>query len=245
MSKELPRVDLHIHSIFSDGESTVADIARMVKVKKLDMAGLADHYSSGPGGERGRMGSNRLKRYLSEVQAASLLKGVEVDIYEDGDLSLDPSEKPLFDYVIAGVHKMAGIAFWGDPTPIPDPKGFVENMRVVIIEAMESKVIDVIAHLTWLPEDIRGMASSLITDDWVDSVVRTAASLGVAIEINGSWTVPDEQVVKKCLKEGVKLSMGSDAHRASDVGNIKYPLTLLSRLGAGLDDLYLPRKLQG
>ena len=57
--------------------------------------------------------------------------------------------------------------------------------------------------------------------------------------------MPDEQVVKKCLKEGVKLSMGSDAHRASDVGNIKYPLTLLSRLGAGLDDLYLPRKLQG
>ena len=241
MAKGLLKLDLHIHSRFSDGDSAIQEIASAARVKGLIAAGVADHYVSGLPGGRGRMGRGKLKEYLSQATAAGLLKGVEVDIYDDGGVSLDPSEKPLFDYVIGGVHEIDGVEFWGDPSPIPYPERFVEAMRAALVEAIEGGLIDVVAHLTWLPEDIRGMEAHLITDDWVESVVRAAASKGVAIEVSGAWMVPDERVVRRCLKEGVKLSLGSDAHRASEVGNLSYPLKLLARLGAGVEDLFIPK----
>lgn len=240
LRRALIRVDLHIHSKFSDGDSTIQEIASAARAKKLFIAGVADHYASSYAAH-GRMGRGKVKDYVGQLEAAGLLKGVEVDIYEDGAVSIDPSEKGFFDYVIGGVHEVDGVAFWGDPSPIPHPERFVEVVREAVVEAIEEGLVDVVAHLTWLPEDIRGMEASLISDDWVESVVRAAASRGVAIEVNGSWMVPDERVVKRCLKEGVKISLGSDAHRASDVGNLSYPLRLLSRLGATLEDLFIPR----
>jgi len=241
---KLPRLDLHIHSRFSDGDSTVQEIASAARVKGLIAAGVSDHYVSRLPSGHGRMGRGRLKEYLSQVAAAGLLKGVEVDIYDDGGVSLEPSEKPLFDYVIGGVHELDGVEFWGDPSPIPYPERFVEAMREALVEAIEGGLIDVVAHLTWLPEDLRGMEAHLITDDWVESIVRAAASRGVAIEVSGAWQVPDERVVRRCLKEGVKLSLGSDAHRASDVGNLSYPFKLLARLGAGVEDLFAPKPVE-
>ncbi|RLF16163.1 MAG: hypothetical protein DRJ97_01695 [Thermoprotei archaeon] len=235
----LPKIDLHIHTNYSDGLPTMAEVAKAARLKRLALAGVADHY----GYAKGRMKPWRLRAYLAEAEAEGLLKGVEVDIFEDGHVDLAASERRLFDYVIGGVHEVAGVAFWGDPSPIPDPKGFVETVRVAVIEAIESGLIDIVAHLTWLPEDIRSEVNSLITPDWVDSVVKAAASKGVAIEVSGAWLVPDEWVVKRCLKEGVKLSMGSDAHRVEDVGNLSYPLSLFKRLGVKLEDLFIPRPL--
>lgn len=234
----LPRVDLHVHTTYSDGDSSVAEVARVARAKRLDVVGISDHYGLG----RGKMRPSSLRAYLAEVEAEGLLRGVEVDIHEDGHVDIEPSERGLLDYVIGGVHEVAGVAFWGDPSPIPDPRGFVEAVRVAIVEAIESGLIDVVAHLTWLPEDIRGMASELITPEWVDSVVRAAASKGVAIEVSGAWMVPDEWVVRRCLKEGVKLSMGSDAHRAEDVGNLGYPMSVFKRLGVSEEDLFIPRR---
>jgi putative hydrolase len=244
LTYKLLKLDLHVHSKFSDGESTLQELASAARAKGLKALGVADHYASHPLRLHGRMGRGRLKEYLSQAAAAGLLKAVEVDIYEDGGVSLEPSERGLFDYIIGGVHRVGGVDFWGDPSPIPDPEGFMEAVRVALVEALEGGLIDIVAHLTWLPEDLRGMERTLITDGWVESVVRAAASRGVAVEVSGAWEVPSEEVVRRCLKEGVKLSLGSDAHRLSEVGNLSYPLKLLARLGAGVEDLFIPKPLR-
>ncbi|MCX8204858.1 MAG: PHP domain-containing protein [Candidatus Nezhaarchaeota archaeon] len=239
----LPKIDLHVHSTFSDGDSTLHDIASSLRTKGLAALGVSDHYVSNSA-PRGRMGRSKVKEYLSQASSLGLLKGVEVDIYEDGGVSIAPSERWLFDYIIGGVHRLGGIDFWRDPSSIPRPGRFMEALREAIVGAIESGHIDVVAHLTWLPEDLRGAEGDLITDSWVGSIVRAAASRGVAIEVNGMWKVPGERVVERCLKEGVKLSMGSDAHRAGDVGDLSYPLGLLGRLGASVEDLFIPRCLE-
>lgn len=241
--KPLPKIDLHIHSKFSDGEAEVAQVAKIAKVKRLAFVGLADHYSSSSVGFKGRMGRSRLKEYLREAEVYNLLKGVEVDIGDGGELSLDASDRKFFNYVAAGVHELEGVDFWEGDFPIPHPEGFVEEVRVAILKAMESKLVDVVAHPTWLPPSLRGESSLLITEEWMDSIVKAASSLNVAIEVNGMWQVPDERMVAKCLKDGVKIATGSDAHRVKDVGDLKYPLTLLSKLGAKPSDLFLPEGL--
>lgn len=108
---------------------------------------------------------------------------------------------------------------------------------------MESHLIDVIAHVTWLPEAIRSESDKLITDDWMRNVVKSASDYGVAIEINSAWNVPNERFVKECIHQGVKLSIGSDAHEVSQVGEVPYAIKILNRLNVTNDLVFIPNKL--
>ena len=109
-----------------------------------------------------------------------------------------------------------------------------------MIKAIESELLDVLAHPTWLPEAIRPQTKRLITMDWINSVVHSASDHDVAIEISGAWKVPDELFVKECISMGVKLSLGSDAHDASRIGDVAYGINLLKQVNATSEDVFVP-----
>jgi len=46
------------------------------------------------------------------------------------------------------------------------------------------------------------------------------------------------------LREGVKLSIGTDAHTVAEVGRIDWPMAVLRRVGARQEDLILDRFLR-
>ena len=58
----------------------------------------------------------------------------------------------MFDVIIGGLHAVRGINFWGDFSPVLDQSRYMEAIRVALIKAMESKTLDIIAHVTRLPE---------------------------------------------------------------------------------------------
>lgn len=244
MSTAVPsakKIDLHIHTTFSDGNCTVEEAVKTAEVKGLRVVAITDHYSELQNLPK-RMVQGQLPRYLQSLEGFNVLKGVEAEILPDGTPSLSKENADLLDIVIGGLHIIQGIVFWSDSTPIWNPRGFVEDIRVAFIKAMESGLLDVIAHATWLPETIRGETSSLITDAWIESVVDAASDCGVAVELNGAWKVPDERFVNECLRRGVKLSIGSDAHFPSMVGEVGYAVDMLKNLNVPDNLIFLPRK---
>ena len=48
------------------------------------------------------------------------------------------------------------------------------------------------------------------------------------------------EFIKICLKKGCKFSVGSDAHSAGAVGNIKWSLKVFNKVGITLSDLFIP-----
>lgn len=234
------RIDLHIHTSFSDGKGSAEEVAGAARRRGLALFAITDHYEESSGSQQRKVSRAGLPEYLSAVDGAGALRGVEVEIHEDGTPSISSAARAHMDLVIGGIHRLRGVVFWDDPTPVLDPRAFLEALRIAAIGAMESGLLDVLAHPTWLPEDLRPESKRLLTPDWARSLIRAAADNGVAMEASGVWRVPDEWFLRECLRQGVKVSVGSDAHDPGSVGQTAYAVGLLRAIGAGPEDLFLP-----
>lgn len=240
MPSPLDKIDLHIHTTFSDGLCSVAEAVKWARVKRLEFFAITDHYSEFCDVPK-RMPNGLLRAYLDTLASHNVIRGVEADILPDR-VSISKATASLFDLVLGGLHSLHGRGFWGDSHPVWSPKSFVEDVRVTLVKAIESGLLDVLVHPTWLPEDIRPQTKRLITKDWIESIVDTSVDHQVAIEISGAWKVPDELFIMQCLRQGVKLSIGSDAHFSSGIGDVGYAVNLLKRAKAPADAVFLPNR---
>lgn len=240
-SINLNSIDLHIHTLFSDGHYSIKEAIKAAQVKRLKVIAITDHYSEFKDLPQ-RMSKTDLCRYLVALDGVPAFKGLEVEILEDGTVSMSSKLKRAFNFIIGGLHILHGIRFWGDSTPVLDPKRFVEGIRVALITAMESRLLDVLAHITWLPESIRPDMYNLMNQDWIRSVVAAASDYEVAIEVSGRWLVPNAVFVEECLRQGVKLSLGSDSHRIQQIGNVGYGVRLFKKLHVSKEMLFLPNE---
>jgi histidinol phosphatase-like PHP family hydrolase len=241
-TSSVKEIDLHIHTRFSDGRNEVEDILGVARAKRLKIIAITDHYSEFQPLPK-RMSKGLLREYLEVLEGKAVLKGVEAEILADGMPSISKNTRGFLEVVLGGLHILHDTVFWDDPKPILDQEKFVEDIRITLVKCMESHLVDVINHVTWLPEAIRSESDSLITADWVRSVVKTASDYGVAIELNSAWKVPDEFFVKECVHQGVKLSIGSDAHEASRVGEVSYAQQIMKSLNISADLIFIPAKL--
>jgi histidinol phosphatase-like PHP family hydrolase len=233
---------MHIHTQFSDGKHSLDEMYKVTQAKGLKYVAITDHYSEFTPLPH-RMSKRDLRSYLENLERIPAFKGLEVDIMEDGSVSMSTKTGNDFDVIVGGLHSVHGIRFWKDLTPILDAKGFVEDVRIALIKAIESRCLDVIAHVTWLPPSISSRIHELVDTEWIASVIEAASDFGVAIELNGRWRIPNEDWVKRCIHHGVQLSLGSDAHTLQAIGKTDHGVRLLTDLQVPKDLVYLPRKM--
>jgi histidinol phosphatase-like PHP family hydrolase len=142
------------------------------------------------------MSKRELRGYLETLGHVPAFKGLEVEIMEDGSVLMSSKTGNDFDVIIGGLHTVHGVRFWRDLTPILDAKGFVDDLRVALIKAMESRCLDVLAHVTWLPPSLCSQMRELLDAKWIISVIEAASDFGVAIELNGRWRLPNEDYLQ-------------------------------------------------
>ncbi|NTU85330.1 MAG: PHP domain-containing protein, partial [Chloroflexales bacterium] len=104
------RADLHMHSRWSDGRATIAEMAAAAAARGLEYIAITDH--SAYLGVTGGVDALRLREQAAEVAALNatfaergspfrVLHGVEVDITPDGELALPDEALAQLDLVIA------------------------------------------------------------------------------------------------------------------------------------------------
>ncbi len=211
------RGDLHVHSdASSDGRSGLEELRE--EGARLGRAYLAitDHSQSRPLGldEAALHTHARRIRLLDSRRRVTphLLAGVEVDILPDGTLDLPLETLRELDCVVASVHSR-----FSDPP---------EKMTRRIIRALRSGVVDVLGH----PSGRQLGARDAYAFD-LDRVLAVAREEGVALEVNA---MPERMdlIDKHCrlAKEaGVRLVISSDAHHASQLGNLRYGVWVARR----------------
>jgi histidinol phosphatase-like PHP family hydrolase len=231
-------IDLHIHTDFSDGRCGFNSVLSFAKARGLKLIAITDHFSELPILPR-RMDESKIKHYLESLSYFRVLKGVEVDIFSGGP-SISKKNSKLFDLILGGLHKVDDIILGEFRPKIVDVPFFVEKVRILLIKALESDLIDVLVHPFWFPENVRSEANKLMTKDWIDSVLDVASDNNVALEVNGSWRVPNKYVVGECTRQGIKLSIGSDAHSRFQIGNTSYSVRLLKELDTPSEALFYP-----
>ncbi|WP_084593908.1 PHP domain-containing protein [Palaeococcus ferrophilus] len=208
-------MDLHTHTVFSDG---IGDVLENVAVAedRVSLLGISDHLHY--------LSWTNVNHYLREIARAkeeseiTVLAGVEANIMETGTDITDAIAERL-DYVIASVH------MWFEPG---DAWKYLELVKL----ALRDRNVDVIGHFG-------NVFPYIGYPSWEEllEVIEVAEEEGKAFEISSRYKVPDLEFVRECVKRGVKLTLGSDAHRPQDVGRIGWSERMFRLAGGKKEDL--------
>jgi DNA polymerase (family 10) len=209
--------DLHVHSDWSDGKSTIEEMALAAKARKYEYVCISDHTSSLRvfGGLRESEVQEKLDE-IAEVQKkirdVRILSGVEVDIKPDG--SLDYSDKLLerIDVVTASVHS----AFKQDEKTMTDR----------ILRAVGNPHVDIIGHPTGR---LIGKRDAYAVN--VEALLKRAAETATALEVNSFYDRLDLNDVncRRAKEMGVLLAINTDSHHVNNLDQIRFGVATAQR----------------
>ncbi len=227
------KFDFHVHTVYSDGDGTAAAMVEAAGARGLGAVALTDH------GPELSVGTPRekLTPMLQDIELARedagipVLAGIEANVVdESGAIDVDHEFIEKLDILVAGIHKL------GKAT---DPVELSRDYLGRATKAIERHEIDVFAHPFYFHHYL---APHLLREE-LEGFVKLAAERGVAVELNMKYKAPDEDFLRLCLCEGVKLSVGTDAHTVAEVGRVDWALAVLRRVGAREEDLILKQFL--
>lgn len=204
------RGDLHTHSTYTDGRSSIEDMVRKACANGLDYIAVTDHsrriaMSHGLDPKRLREQAREIENLRKQFNDISILRGIEVDILADGSLDLPDSALAELDWVVASVHYKR------------DQNSHEMTRR--IIKAIRNRNVDALGHPTGR---LIGHREPSAFD--FDEILRVARNEGCAMELDSQ---PDRLDVTDTMcmaakNSGVKIVISSDAHSPRELDLLEY-----------------------
>ena len=222
------RGDLHTHSDWSDGGSPIEEMAFTAIEVGHEYAVLTDHsprltVANG-------LSAARLRQQLEVLEAVNahldgsfrLLRGIEVDILEDG--ALDQSDEMLgrLDVVVASVHSKLRM----------ERAAMTRRM----LAAVRHPETNVLGHCTGrLVRGSRGIRPQSEFD--AAEVFAACVEHGVAVEINSrpERADPPDDLLTVAIDAGCLFAIDSDAHAPGQLDFLDYGCARAADLGVPLD----------
>lgn len=194
------RGDLHIHSKWSDGAASIAEMAQVAKSRGYSYIAMTDHsrrvrVAHGLEPDRLLRQLDEIDRLNAELDAFTVLKGVEVDILADGRLDLPDTVLSRLDIVVASIHYKFDF-----------PR---DEQTERLIRAMDNRHVSIIAHPTGR---LIGEREPYEID--MERVLSAARERNCFLEINAH---PDRLDLNDIHAQaarsiGVKLAISTDSH---------------------------------
>lgn len=213
----VPAADLHMHTTWTDGAASVAEMHARAVAEGLTAILFSEHARKTSG--------DWFPAFAAEVRAlpqgqCRALVGVECKVDDfDGAVDAVPEILDLCDLVMASVHR-----FPGEQGQIKGTTGGLDPAQAVEMElrlslaAMDNPAVDILGHPL-------GMSLSRFktVPPWecFAALIDKAARTGVAFEINARYHPDPWRLVRACLEAGAPISLGSNAHSLDEVGQIK------------------------
>jgi DNA polymerase (family 10) len=204
------RGDLHVHSEATDGHNTIEEMARAAKERGYEYLAITDHsrritMAHGLDPARLRREIHRIDRINAAGHGVTLLKGIEVDILEDGTLDLPDDVLGELDLVVAAIHSKFNLSR--------------QKQTERILRAMERPHFTILAHPTG-----RLIGEREPYDVDMSRIIAAAKDRGCFIELNAH---PDRLDLtdlhcRMAKEAGVLVSIATDAHRAEELSYLRF-----------------------
>jgi putative hydrolase len=128
-----------------------------------------------------------------------------------------------------------------------DNKDVARHFLEMFTYAVSLENVDVIAHpLFVMPNSYDLLAPSLLTEKELAPAIDLAVKNNIAMEISRRALSKKQMpfllsFYRLCKEAGLKFSIGSDAHKLSDVGRTIRVEPLINELGLSDEDIWLPQ----
>ncbi len=225
------RGDLHVHSNATDGHDTLEELAAAAKARGYDYIAVTDHsrrlaMAHGLDPRRLRQEMRAIDRINTKIRGLTLLKGIEVDILEDGTLDLPDDVLGELDLVVAAVHSKFNLSR--------------QKQTERILRAMERPHFTILAHPTG-----RLIGEREPYDVDMARVIAAAKDRGCFIELNAH---PDRLDLtdlhcRMAKEAGVRVSIATDTHRVDEFAYLRFGVGQARRAWLEKDDVLNTRTL--
>ena len=202
------RGDLHVHTTDSDGHDSLEAMAAAARERGLAYLAITDHshrlaVAHGLDADRLARQIDRIERLNTQLTGIRLLKGIEVDILEDGSLDLPDAVLQRLDLVIGAVHHRFDLSR--------------TRQTERLLRAMDQRHFSILAHPTG-----RLLGERDAVEIELPRVLRHARQRGCFVELNAqpARLDLDDAGCRLARDEGVLVSLGSDAHRTQDFDHL-------------------------
>lgn len=226
LTSEDIRGDLQMHTLWSDGHSSLEEMARKGESLGYEYIAITDHVGSlkiANPLDRTRLDDQ--KKEIEKINEKSggnfhVLQGAEVNIMPDGKLDMPDSALKGLDIVLAAIHS-----------------GFSDDQEKVtnrIMAAMENEHVDVIAHPTG-----RLLLERTGYDLDLGAVIQKALDTGTLLEMDGHANRLDlnDENAKEAIGRGLMLSLDTDSHDVLEMEYMKLGVWQARRAWAEKKDI--------
>ncbi len=209
--------DCQMHTTASDGRADLAAMVSAAVQRGYQYAAVTDHSRRMPGG----LDAGRLARQWAEVEqlnsrlgAFRLLRGVEVDILDDGTLDLDGACLADAEIVVAAVHSQM------------DQER--EEMTARLLRALDNRNVHILAHPTG-----RRLLRREPYAISLERVFVAARDRGVLLECNAHPQRLDlcDDHLRRAVEVGADVVISTDAHDVAGLGHMRLGVATARRAG--------------
>jgi len=196
--------DLHMHTNWSDGESTIEGMVKACSGLGYQYISITDHSKS----ERIANGldEKRVLKYIEEIERAGkkfpeiqILAGSEVSILKDGKLDFPKQTLEKLDWVVGSIHS-------GFKMP-------EKEMTSRVLKALDSGHINLLGHPTGR---IVNRREPFQVD--LEKVFEKAKEKNVLMEINSNRRLDlSDHNIRKAAEFGLKFCIDTDAHSINQI----------------------------
>jgi len=204
------RGDLHTHTKATDGRSSLEEMAKAAVEKGYEYLAITDHskhvtVAKGLNAQRLAQQIEEIDRLNNKLDDIVLLKGIEVDILEDGSLDLPDDILKKLDLLVCAVHYKFNLS--------------ADKQTERIIKGMDNPYFTILAHPTGRMIDER---EPYQLD--MERLMKAAKETGSVLELNAQ---PDRldltEVYAKMAKEmGVTIAISTDAHSVNELDFMRF-----------------------
>lgn len=244
-------MDLHTHTVASDGEATLEEAVSLAAAAGMSAIAITDHMDPFQATYTGSSGHMMQEEDLERAIQARNAREWPIQVFiglERGPLPVE-LRRARPDLVIASVHYITRRVETQIGQVFHEPYWLAYMDEV--LRTISGPQISILGHMAgYLPmgsmltpgstfeerrEIERRIAQRFFTREWYEKVFRAACERGVAVEIHCPSRSPSPDMVNMGLAMGVRFSVGSDGHAKSWIGDVSWGYDLLNSLGADPD----------
>jgi DNA polymerase (family 10) len=201
---------LHNHSTYSDGVHTLKEMADHCKNMGYSYFGICDHsktavYAQGLSVEKVIAQQQEIDQLNASYHGFRILKGIESDILNDGELDYPIDILKTFDFIVASIHS--------------NFKMSEEQATKRLIKAIENPFTSILGHPT-------GRLLLARPGYPIDhkKVIDACAANKVHVELNAHpYRLDiDWRWINYCLEKNVMISINPDAHHKEGFNDMYY-----------------------
>jgi DNA polymerase (family 10) len=202
--------DLHVHSDWSDGRASIAEMADAARALGHKYLAICDHskrvtVAHGLDESRLLQQVDDIDRLNDQLDGITILKATEVDILTDGSLDLPDRALARLDLAVCSIHSAFNL-----------PR---DKQTERILRAMDNHHCSILGHPSGrLINQRDGYALDY------ERVLLGARERGVAVEVNAQPDRLDLDDVhcRMAVELGVKLAISTDAHRPAELEWLRF-----------------------